>query len=58
MCVELIGRRDELETFTRKHGSWLKGKVIIYKHIEHWDVIDETLTKEDVVRPLAVASSM
>jgi H+/Cl- antiporter ClcA/PII-like signaling protein len=58
MCVELIGERHQLEAFARKNGGALKGKVIIYKHIEHWDVVDETLTKEDVVIPLAVATAV
>jgi PII-like signaling protein len=38
LCVELIGERAELETFCRKHGDLLKGKVIVYKHMEHWDI--------------------
>jgi len=39
MCVELIAPRDQLETFCRTHGDLLRAKVIIYKHVEHWDVI-------------------
>jgi len=58
MCVELIGQRDQLETFTRKHGAWLQGKVIIYKHIEHWDIVDSTLATEDIVRSLPIASAV
>jgi H+/Cl- antiporter ClcA/PII-like signaling protein len=38
LCVELIGAREELETFVRKHGDLLKGKVIVYKHMEHWEI--------------------
>ncbi|MBW4056855.1 MAG: hypothetical protein HIU83_15950 [Proteobacteria bacterium] len=38
LYVELIGPRDELELFCRKHGSLLKGKVVLYKHIEHWEI--------------------
>jgi len=38
MCVELVGPEAQLETFCRKHGDMLKNKVIIYKHIEHWEV--------------------
>ena len=38
LCVELIGPRDELERFCRRHGDLLKGKVIVYKHMEHWEI--------------------
>ena len=38
LCVEFIGHKDELETFYRKHGDLLKGKVIAYKHIEQWSI--------------------
>ena len=38
LCVELIGPREELETFCRKHGDLLRGKVVVYKHMEHWDI--------------------
>ena len=38
LYVELIGPRDELELFCRKHGSLLKDKVVLYKHIEHWEI--------------------
>jgi PII-like signaling protein len=48
LCVELIAHRDELEMFCRKHGDLIQGKVIVYKHMEHWDIgPHETLkTKE------------
>jgi len=49
MCVELIGDRELLEEFCRTHGSLLKNKMIIYKHIEHWDVLDHALTTEDAL---------
>ncbi|MFT3976600.1 MAG: DUF190 domain-containing protein [Sphingomonas bacterium] len=38
MCVELIGERDRLELFCRRHGDLLAKKVIVYKHLEHWSV--------------------
>jgi len=38
LCVELIAHRDELELFCRKHGDLIKGKVVVYKHMEHWDI--------------------
>ena len=38
MCVELIGARDQLELFCRRHGELLAKKVIVYKHLEHWSI--------------------
>jgi H+/Cl- antiporter ClcA/PII-like signaling protein len=38
LCVELIGDREQLEQFCRHHGDLLKGRVIVYKHMEHWDI--------------------
>jgi len=50
MCVELIADRNLLEQFCQTHGALLKNKVIIYKHIEHWDVLDHTLTTEEALK--------
>jgi H+/Cl- antiporter ClcA/PII-like signaling protein len=48
LCVELIAHRDELELFCRKHGELLKDKVVVYKHMEHWDIgIHDTLKVAD-----------
>lgn len=54
MCVELVGHRGELEEFCRSNGGLLAGKVIIFKHIEHWsinkkgnDLLEETLPTEE-----------
>ena len=38
MCVELIGKRAALEGFCRAQGALLAGKVIVYKHLEHWEI--------------------
>ena len=38
MCVELVGPQAQLETFCRQHGDLLADKVIVYKHIEHWEI--------------------
>ncbi|MEO7933480.1 MAG: DUF190 domain-containing protein [Chthoniobacterales bacterium] len=38
MCIELIGEKTQLEHFCATHGELLQDKVIIYKHIEHWDL--------------------
>ncbi len=52
MCVELIGDRNQLETFCRRHGDLLKNKVIIYKHLEHW-AISEGSANSDAGAPLS-----
>ena len=38
LCVELISGREQLELFCRKHGELLTGKIVVYKHMEHWDI--------------------
>lgn len=40
LCVELIDHKDKLEEFCRTHVDLLKGKTIVYKHVEHWDIRD------------------
>jgi PII-like signaling protein len=49
MCVELIAPRADLEEFCRTHGDMLKRKVIVYKHVEHWDLTGEVAKLEDVL---------
>jgi PII-like signaling protein len=49
LCVELIGPRDKLETFCEEHGALLKGKVIVYKHLEHWHVSASSVGKASLV---------
>ena len=39
LSVELIGSRDQLELFCRKHGELMTGKVVVYKHMEQWEMI-------------------
>jgi H+/Cl- antiporter ClcA/PII-like signaling protein len=50
MCVELIAPRADLEEFCRTHGDMLKRKVIIYKHIEHWNLTGDVVKIDDVLR--------
>lgn len=38
MCVELVDKREKLEAFFLRHKDALKGKVVIYKEVEYWDV--------------------
>ncbi|NVN91594.1 MAG: DUF190 domain-containing protein [Desulfuromonadales bacterium] len=47
LCVELIGPRDQLERFCRTHGSLLRNKVIIYKHMEHWEISAHGLHRDE-----------
>jgi hypothetical protein len=39
MCVELVASREMLETFCQTHEELLASKVIIYKHVERWQVM-------------------
>ena len=55
MCVELIGEREQLELFCRRHGDLLSSKVIVYKHLEHWTIGPKGLTHEDAT-PAELAS--
>ncbi len=48
MCVELIAPKDQLERYCSAHGELLQDKVIIYKHIEHWDVHRADVERHDV----------
>jgi H+/Cl- antiporter ClcA/PII-like signaling protein len=50
MCVELIAPREKLEEFCRTHGDLLKRKVIIYKHIEHWDLVGEEVVAGEALK--------
>jgi PII-like signaling protein len=47
LCVELIDHKDRLEAFCRRHGALLKGKPIVYKHVEHWTMHADHLVEED-----------
>ena len=42
ICVELVGERDQLNIFCRRHGDLLGNKVIVYKQLEHWTITRET----------------
>ncbi len=50
MCVELIAARDKLEDFCRTHGAFLKNKMIVYKHLEHWDVLGHEIAAEEALQ--------
>jgi PII-like signaling protein len=54
MCVELIADRGQLEEFCRTHGSILTNKVIIYKHIEHWDVLGHEIATDEALKQAAL----
>lgn len=38
ICVELIDERHKLEDFCRKHAELLKGKMIVFKAVEFWEI--------------------
>jgi PII-like signaling protein len=50
LCVELIAHRGELEDFCRKHAEILKGRVIVYKHLEHWDLRHDEVIVHDATK--------
>lgn len=47
LCVEIIDHKDALETFCRSHGALLKGRPVVYKHVEHWTLNDGDLRERD-----------
>lgn len=49
MCVELIADREQLEDFCCTHGALLRNKVIVYKHIEHWDVLGHEIAAQEAL---------
>lgn len=36
LCVELVGTKEALEAFCRRHGTLLEDRVIVYKSVEQW----------------------
>lgn len=38
LCVELIDEKEKLQAFCQKHAELLKGKMIIYKPVEFWEI--------------------
>lgn len=38
LCLELIDEREKLESFFKKHHTIFKGKVVVYKTVEFWEV--------------------
>lgn len=38
LCLELIDEKSKLEEFCKKHGSLLKGKMIVFKAVEYWEI--------------------
>ncbi len=57
MCVELIAPKQDLETFCRTHGELLCRKVVIYKHIEQWEVLGEEIAAQDALSGRLSSSS-
>ncbi len=48
VCVELIGRRAQLEQFCRQQGDLLADKIVVYKHLERWCVVPAGITPANV----------
>lgn len=46
--VELIDHRDRLEAFCHRHADLLKDRVLVYKHLEHWEFHAHELEVQDV----------
>lgn len=58
VCVELIDQRDCLEKFCHQHAEILKDRVIVYKHLEHWELHDQHLdVTEATIEELAQEDS-
>lgn len=38
LCVELIDEKDKLEAFCTKHAALLRGKLIVFKAVEFWEL--------------------
>jgi len=38
LCIELIDEKEKLEEFCRKHALLLKGKMIVFKAVEFWEI--------------------
>lgn len=47
MCVELIDHRDKLEAFCSQHAELLRNRVLVYKHLEHWELHDNHVATTD-----------
>lgn len=47
VCVELIDHRDRLEEFCHEHADLLKDRVMVYKHLEHWELHAKHLDVSD-----------
>lgn len=38
LCVELIDEKAKLELFCQKHIALLKGKMLVFKPVEFWEI--------------------
>jgi PII-like signaling protein len=38
VCVELIDEKQKLEAFCAKHADLLRGKMIVFKAVEFWEI--------------------
>jgi PII-like signaling protein len=42
-CMELLDERARLLAFCQQHQELLRGKVVIFRPVEQWDVVDNLL---------------
>ena len=40
LCVELIDTKEQLEIFCKKHAKLLKDKMIVFKAVEYWEILN------------------
>jgi H+/Cl- antiporter ClcA/PII-like signaling protein len=58
LCIELIAVRKELEAFCKAQGELLRGKVIVYEKLEHWQFgISGAFVDQDGIEHLPVKST-
>lgn len=38
LCIELIDEKTKLEAYCKKHHELLKGKMIVYRPVEFWEI--------------------
>jgi PII-like signaling protein len=44
VCVELLGTREQLETFFETNADLLRGRVVVYQDVEQWQCREAVLT--------------
>jgi hypothetical protein len=55
--VELIAPREDLDLFVRNHADILRGKVLVYKHMEKWNIHHHAIKSNAEPIELAAATA-